>query len=330
LLGQNELLAAWTDPPGPNRIMIAGSAHFDGVVRGGLVNNALASACNMLLLNIACPTSYGGSDVQGFHVFPGSRAPLIAVLACLVLIVLAAMRQASFNPAMASVIAYLLAYFLVLKFMSEARFFLPLSFGCAALLFINRSALGDLLLDDRIIGDRRLWLTAAAVAVIGSDLVPGIYTNVGWDCRRSLFASAQAQVLTTPHTPTEAFLTELAAGYRKRCPPPGLPPVILGQHDKLNAPYLGVQQSHWFMTHEMNQRFYAADPSRRQGIARAVLALAYVDPEIPQRLLGDAQGNFTPCFTDGDHHVLCSEQLAPIGKDCAESLFPGRARTAHP
>jgi hypothetical protein len=196
---------------------------------------------------------------------------------------------------------------------------------------VNRAAFTGLLQDGPPVGRRGLVLTAAAVFVIGSDLVPGMYTNVSWWCQRSLFKPAVAQDLSAPRTPTEAFLMDLAQSYRRTCPPPGLPPVILGQHDKLNAPYLGVQQSHFFLTHEMNARFFAADPARRAGIPRAVLAFAYVDPDMPQKILGDAATHFSPCFSHGDEHVLCSDELAPAAKHCAESLFPGRKEmTAQP
>ena len=322
LLGQSEVLADLTDPPGPQRIMVKGGSHFDGPVRGGPLNNAIMSACNMWVANVVCPTAYNGSDVQGFHVFPSSRAPLFAVVLCLLLLIHVAMRGAPPGTTIASVAAFALAYYLLVDFMSEARYFLPLSFGFAVLLLINRTALAAIFFDVGMTPRHWLAITAIAVFLLGSDLVPGMYTNVSWDSRRSLFHAAERQDLAAPLTPVQAFLERRVGDYRRQCPPPGLPPVLLGEHGALQAPYLGAEQSHFFLTHQMNDRFYDADPSRRAALPKAVLAFTYVQPQAPAQILGSAVSGFAACFSDGEYHVLCSKDLAPAGPNCAESLFP--------
>ena len=325
LFGLNEVMAGITDPAGPRQVLASGATRYDGGVRGGVLNNAILSACNMALLNRVCPTAYQGSDNAGFHVFPASRAPLFAITIALTLLAATPRQRPLRIKLFVSIALYLLCWLATLKFLSEGRYFLPLSFGFGVLVLINREALEDLVIgaSGRAVAGAALLL-CAAVLMVGSDLAPSVFANVGWACERPLLGPVQAQPVLTPGTPVEKFVAGFVADYKRSCPPPGLPPVLLAEPDQLNSPYLGAEVISHYYGQDLNARFYAADPSCQGRLASAALVTVYKDPNWRTKMLGPAEKDFKQCFVSGDTTVLCSVLLRPAGEQCAQSLYPKR------
>ena len=313
VLGMNETLAAVTDPPGPRQVMTTGKTRYDAKVRGGILNNAVQSACNMWLLDGLCPVRYEGATEAGFNVFPASRAPLFALLFSAALL---SARTGRRLISFASVTVFALCYVGFLSFLSEGRYFLPLSLGLPILLLINPGPA------ERAIRAVPPWLALAiACWLIGSNLHPGVFTNNSWICTRDILAAPRIADLRQPETPVQTFLASTIERYKQVCPPPGLPPVILAENDKLNSPYLGAQRIFHVFTQPMIARFFAANPARQRAAANAVIAVVAESPGYPASALGPAQDDFVPCFDSGPLHVLCSRRLAPATTRCATSLY---------
>ncbi|PPQ30347.1 hypothetical protein [Rhodopila globiformis] len=324
ILGLSETLAAVTDPPGPNRILAPGKTVYDTTARGGVLSNALLSACNMIALDQVCPVTYRGDVSLGFHVFPASRAPLLAlVLAGAVLAGAWSNRRLRWRG-IASVAVFLGCYVGFLGFLTVGRYFLPLSLGFAILLLLAPEPAEAAVARLRLSWPGRLLGIGLGCWLIGSDLVTGTFTNVGWICRRDLTAAVQARDLRQPETPVQRFLADRVAAYKRSCPPPGLPPVILSEHDKLNSPYLGTQRIFHVYTQVMIGRFFAANPARQARAAHAIIAVVSQNPAYPASVLGPALADYVPCFHDGTLAVLCSTVLAPAGGQCATSLYEAR------
>lgn len=324
VLGLNETLSAVTDPPGTGAILAPGQTRYDGRPRGGILNNAAMSACNMLALNGLCTVRYEGSENAGFHIFPASRSPLLGVLFAAFLTGLALVRKEGRWIALGSAGAFVLSYAALLAFMSEGRYFLPVSFGFSVLLLLN---LRQAELAVRSIGSSARAQAAAAglgCLLIGSNLLPGVLSNVSWVCNRNLLRPPQEVDMRAPQNAMESFLAEQVDSYRRSCPPPGLPPVILSEHDVLNSPYLGTQRIFHGYTQEMISRFFAADRSRQDRAAEAIIAVVSRSPDYAPAVMGSSAGNFEPCFTEGDRRAWCSRVLAPAGNSCARSLYNGR------
>jgi hypothetical protein len=325
LLGLNETLATITDPPGPGQILVPGSTHYDGGIRGGIANHAALSACNMFMLGELCPTVYRGSDhEEGFKMFPASRAPLFAIVLAVALIAAFPRTFTDRVKLLGSVVLFVLCYWITLKYLSEGRYFLPLSFGFGVLLLVNRDVIGALLCRT----DRNVWwprvLAGSAVIMIGSDLIPGVFANAGWACQRSFAGPVQSQPVTAPSTPVETFVASYVARYKLSCPAPGLAPVLMAEPDKLNSPYLGAEVMSNYFAQEMNQRFYAVDPERQSRLATAALVVVYQHDDARTMMLGPAPRDFAQCFRSDDLTVLCSTILHPAGPACARSLVPSR------
>jgi hypothetical protein len=322
LLGLSETLASVTDPPGPGQIMLQGDNRYDADVRGGTASNAALSACNMFGLETICPTLHRNSDdAAGFHVFPASRAPLFAALFAAAIILESSLRRSRRLVALSSGALFLVCYIALLNFLSEGRYFLPLSFGFSLLLLMNPRQAEDIV---RALGtSRRGRLLAVGLGcwLVGSDLIPGTFANVSWTCRRDLLTTAQILDLRQPETPLQSFLVSYVDRYKRVCPPPGLPPVILAEPDTMNSPYLGAQRIFHLYTQRMIARFFAADPTRRLRAADAIIAVVSRSPDYDTAILGPAEADYTPCFHDDRLHVICSARLAPRGDHCAESLY---------
>jgi hypothetical protein len=329
LLGLNETLAAVTDPPGQHQIMVAGETRYDTPVRGGILNNAILSACNMAMLGEVCPTQYEASDNAGFHVFPASRAPLFALLFAASLLVGGSVYRTRRVAAFASVLVFLVCYLVLLSFMSEGRYFLPLSFGFSLLLLMNPAQAEDIVLSMGTSWQGRVLAVGLGCWLVGSNLIPGTFANVSWICKREVRTAARTVDLRHPETPLQVFLISYVDRYKRVCPPPGLPPVILSEHDKLNSPYLGAQRIFHVYTQQMIARFFAANPIRQARAAEAIIAVVSQSPGYATALLGPATRDYTPCFHDDKLQVLCSAVLAPLGTRCAASLYrPAQPATA--
>ena len=321
ILGLNETLATVTDPPGPNQVMAPGETRYDEKVRGGVLNNAALSACNMLALSDLCPTAYNGSDNLGFHIFPASRAPLFAVIFSVAVLAGACVYPKRRLRAAASVAVFLICYAGLLGFLSEGRYFLPVSFGFSVLLLMNLEQAEDTVL---AMGSSRIGQTFAVILgcfLIGSNLLPGTFTNSSWNCDRPVTTPVQERDVRSPETPLQSFLAAYTEKYKQTCPPPGLPPVILAQNDLLNSPYLGAQRIFHVYTQQMITRFFAANPARQTHAASAILAIVSQDPAYAEATLGPARTDFAPCFSDDKMKVMCSKLLAPAGTQCATSLY---------
>jgi hypothetical protein len=322
LLGLNETLASVTDPPGPHQIMVEGNNRYDAKVRGGIASNAALSACNMFALETICPTLYLGSDDSaGFHVFPASRAPLFAALFAVAVLVDFCFRRSRRIVALTSGTLFFVCCAALLNFLSEGRYFLPLSLGFSLLLLINQRQAEDIV---RAMGtSRRGRLLAVGFGcwLVGSDLIPGTFANVSWTCKRDMLTTAEIFDLRQPETPLQSFLASYVDRYKRVCPPPGLPPVILAEHETLNSPYLGAQRIFHLYTQRMIARFFAADPTRRLQAADAIIAVVSRSRDYDAAVLGPAEADYTPCFHDDQLHVICSTRLAPLGSHCAESLY---------
>ena len=316
VLGLNETLAAITDPPGPRQVMTTGATRYDVKVRGGVLNNAIQSACNMWLLDDLCPVRYDNATEAGFNVFPASRAPLFAILFSVAVLLGARLSRSRRLIGLASVTVFAVCYAGFLAFLSEDRYFLPLSLGFSILLLINHEQAGQAI---RAVAP---WLgVALGCWLIGSNLIPGTFTNASWICARDLLTTAIVTDLRQPQTPLQTFLAAYVERYKQVCPPPGLPPVILAENDKLNSPYLGAQRIFHVFTQPMIARFFAADPARQTAAATAIIAVVAETPGYPAAMLNQARDDFTPCFDQGLLHVLCSRRLAPAAPHCATSLY---------
>jgi hypothetical protein len=324
IMGLNETLAAVTDPAGPEQIMAAGKTRYDEKVRGGVLNNAIQSACNMTALNVFCSTQYHGGDNLGFHIFPTSRAPLFGVLFAAAILAGAVAHRSRRLTGIASVAVFLLCYAGLLSFLSEGRYFLPLSFGFSVLLLINPEQAEDAVL--AFGSSRRGVLLAVCFAcwLVGSSLIPGVFANVSWICKREIKSGVQEVDLRQPENPMQTFLASYVAKYKLACPPPGLPPVIVSEHNQLNSPYLGTQRVFHIYTQDMIARFFAANPTRQTRAADAIIAVVSGSPGYNAWLLGSAVKDYQPCFHDNNVQVMCSSLLAPAGTQCATSLYEPR------
>ncbi len=321
LLGLNETLAAVTDPPGPNQILAPGETRYDTKVRGGIMNNAVLSACNIWLLGTLCPTSYHDSDTGGFHVLPASRAPLFALAFVPVALLSGWIDHSRRTVMLASVATFLFGYIAWLAFFSEGRHFLPISFGFPVLLLMNRKSAETLVLAAGPSWAGRIVAVGLGCWCVGSDLVPGTFANLSWICKREILTMSRAVDLRQPETPLQRFLASYVDSYKRVCPPPGLPPVILAEHDVLNSPYLGTQRIFHIFTQQMIARFFAADPLRQRRAAEAIIAVVSRSTGYDTAVLGSAEGDFGPCFQDDGLQVVCSILLAPRGGHCAASLY---------
>ncbi|WP_158921457.1 hypothetical protein [Acidisphaera sp. S103] len=318
IFGMDEALATHTDPPGPNQILAAGENRYDTAVRGGIVNNARDSACNIWLLAALCSTGYKGVDTDGFHVFPASRAPLLALCFAAFVLVGGVPRPAG----VISVLLFVAGYAGFLAFLSQGRYFLPLSFCFPVLLLLNPERAEAVV---RSLGPSwpgRLVAVGLGCWFLGSDLLPGTFTNVSWICRRPPLAAATLADLRHPETPLQHFLVSYVDRYKATCPPPGLPPVILAEHDVLNSPYLGTQRIFHVFSQVMIQRFFAADRTRQDRAGQAIIAVVSRSPGYASSTLGTAEKDYTPCFHDDTLQVMCSNLLAPVTQRCATSLYP--------
>jgi hypothetical protein len=321
VLGLNETLAAVTDPVGPRQVMVSGGTRYDEMPRGGIINNGLASACNMFMLKHLCPTTYQGSENAGFHMFPASRSPLFALILCVFLLGSMFRSRKTDVAVIASVTAFIISYIGTLAFVAEARYFIQLSFCFPMMLVLHRQQLEGLLAP--FVGSvrSRFGLVAVGVFLTGANLVPGTFTNVGWMCRRDLLAAPRFTSFVGPQTDAQRFIATQVAEYRQRCPARGLPPVILSEHDVLNSPYIGAHRVHHIYTHEMLSRFFAANPQRQERAADAIVVVVSRSPRWIEGRLGSAAQDFRPCFQEGQTQLFCSTRLAPIGNSCAQSLY---------
>jgi hypothetical protein len=320
IMGLNESLATVTDPPGPNRVMAPGVTRYDEKVRGGLLNNALLSTCNIVLLDVVCPTEYHGNNSLGFHMFPASRAPLFGLLFAATILAAPPRRL----MAIASVAVFLACYAGLLAFLSEGRYFLPLSFGFSVLLMMNPEQAEEAVAPIVSLRHGPFLAVILGCWLVGSSLVPGTFANVSWICNRDINGDVHALDLRAPETPLQSFLASYVAQYKLTCPPPGLPPVILSEHDKLVSPYLGTQRIFHDYTQHMIARFFAANPTRQARAAEAIIAVVSQRPDYDASLLGAAEQDYRPCFHDDRLSVICSSLLAPAGTRCATSLYEPR------
>jgi len=324
ILGLNETMAGITDPPGPNRIMTPGTTRYDEKVRGGILNNAMLSACNMVALGIVCPTAYHGSDSLGFHVFPASRAPLFALVFAVAILLGACAHRTRRLVGFASVAVFLIGYAGLLAFLSEGRYFLPLSLGFSILLLLNPEQAEAAVFAMASGWRGNLLAVMLGCWLVGSSLVPGTFANVSWICKREVWSGVQTLDLRRPETPLQSFIASYIVQYKRTCPPPGLPPVILAEHGTLNSPYLGAQRIFHVYTQGMITRFFAANPVRQARASDAIIAVVSQTPGYDAAVLGPAQSDYRPCFHDDKLQVVCSIALAPAGTQCATSLYQVR------
>ncbi|HVY14516.1 MAG TPA: hypothetical protein VHB27_04770 [Rhodopila sp.] len=340
ILGMSEMLATVTDPPGPHRIMAVGIDRYDVRPRGGLVNNAIQSACNIWLLDAACSVRYKGNFEAGFSVFPASRAALLAAIFA----VAACLRRrnpvacpghdgaarssrlrglfdravqicggSGFGHRALTLAAFGVGYAGLLAIVSEGRYFLPLSLGFAILLLIEVKWAATFA--------RRPWALVLGCWLVGADLLPGTFTNASWICRRDITAAVDNPSLRGPRTPVQAFLATLTERYKQQCAPPGLPPVILAETDRMNGPYLGTQRIFHVFSQRMISGFLAADLTRQARMGDAVLAVVVEHPAYAASVLGPALADYRACYEADGMQVLCSNRLAPARRACAASLY---------
>ncbi|HET6605449.1 MAG TPA: hypothetical protein VFG62_02190, partial [Rhodopila sp.] len=241
-------------------------------------------------------------------VFPASRAALLAVLFG----VAACLRRRT-PCAVLALGGFAAGYAGLLAIVSEGRYFLPLSLGFPVMLLIDPPFAASMA--------RQPWALALGCWLIGADLLPGTFTNASWICRRDITAAVDNPPLIGPQTPVQSYLASLVDRYKQRCPPPGLPPVILAETDRMNSPYLGTQRIFHVFTQSMIHGFIAANPARQAGMGDAILAVVEEHTGYADQMLGAARANYRPCFDSDGQHVLCSMRLAPNGPDCAQSLY---------
>jgi hypothetical protein len=225
LLGLNETLAAVTDAPGQDQIMVPGETRYDTQVRGGVLNNAILSACNMAVLSEVCPTQYEGSDSAGFHVFPASRAPLFALLFVAALVVGGSTYRTRRVVGFASVLVFLACYLVLLAFMSEGRYFLPLSFGFSLLLLMNAAPAEDVVLSMGTSLQGRVLGVGLGCWLVGSNLIPGTFANVSWICKRDVGTVARARFFAANPTRQARAAEAIIAVVSQS---PGYAPALLG------------------------------------------------------------------------------------------------------
>jgi hypothetical protein len=323
IFGRTETLASWTDPPGPTEVLTPGTpggASFQPMPRGGLLNNFVLSTCNAFALDLFCPTAYQNVQHLGFHIFPSSRAFLVGILlacATLAVIVLTRVRSA---PALLGSLAFLIGYVAFLSMFAAGRFFVVPSFMLAGLAL----CVSQLWLDAWGSRPNRravIVLIALLSAIPAGDLLVGVFTNAGWTCTRNLFDRAGTYGLNRPRNDSEKFLVNLAAQYRKSCPPPGLSPTILvadRSRDQWLLPYLGMNVMY---DPDLLPRFFGVDASREKNIPLAMAAIIFHGTGQLRDLTDGQSSEFTECFKDKDTQIFCSSKLAPRGKQCAHSLY---------
>ena len=326
IFGRTETLAPWTDPPGPTAILAPGHVVFGTMPRGGFVNNIALSTCNAFALDLFCPTAYQGNENSGFHVFPSSRAFLVGVLLALTTIIAIVLAGPRIAAAAIGSLAFLVGYLGFLSMASVGRFFAVPSFMLAVLVLcvpkVWLMAWGSNITRGAVV-----LVVAILAAIPAGDLLAGTFANWGWNCRRNLSEPAAAYKLNRPQKrsrygpglASEKFLQDLAAQYRKSCPPPGLSPAILlyGSGDRWLLPYLGMHVA----DHQMLDRFLNGNASRERNIPLAIAAIIVDDASQLTQLIRSRSSEFTSCFSDEHTQIFCSNRLAPQGRECAHSLY---------
>ncbi len=338
IFGRTETLAAWTDPPGSSAVLSAGDTLFRMLPRGGFLNNLALSSCNAFSLDLFCDTTYQNEHTTGFHVFPSSRAFLLGVfLACATILASLIARNRSALAILAS-LAFLGGYLMFLSMATIGRFFVVPSWMLAVLvLCVSKIWLDKWFSLPRIIDTWSTKLKAiCAIAVVGllavvttGDLIAGTFTNHGWQCKRDVRKPALAYGLNSLRVNSrygrglavQRYLEDLAARYRKSCPPPGLSPTILlaGYGDSWILPYPGMHVA----SPAMLDRLLSVDAERESRLPRAVAAIVVEDTAQLDAHAHSQSSQFTQCFKNSDTQIFCSRQLAPLGDKCVRSIYEG-------
>lgn len=327
VLGLTDHLASLTDPPSPRQMLsadrVAGddAARYVEPPRGSLLRNARLAACNLFALDLACSIAEDGVPDHGFHVLPGSRAAVFALILAIGLICTpGATRRERAIAAVSGMACWVVAAGFLTAF-AQGRYFLTLGVLFGALILINAPLLERLLRaqDAR----RQRGAIAVALLLVAADLLPGVMANVGWDCRRGI-SSSVAHAGDSAAMPEDRFLAELASRYRASCGQRDLPPTIVAEIvDGRLPPYVGLNRVQPRITWPLNERLFLADPARRTAVPEAVIAIAYRSPEVAAAIAGPHQGAYETCFTREGLTILCSTSLAPRGTGCARSVVPG-------
>ena len=171
-------------------------------------------------------------------------------------------------PAVLGSLAFLIGYVAFLSMFTGGRFFVVPSFMLAVLVLCVSKLWLDAWGSHHLNRGAVILLVALLAAVPVGDLLTGTFINAGWNCKRELFKPAGTYRLNRPQNDSrygpgfaeEKFLQDLAARYRKSCPPPGLSPTILeaGGGDRWLLPYLGMEVA----DHVMLDRFFDVDANR--------------------------------------------------------------------
>jgi hypothetical protein len=321
IFGLTDTLASWTDPPGPTAVLAPGGAFFQPMPRGGLLNNLVLSTCNAFALDLFCPVEYQNSGDRGFHVFPSSRAFLVGILLVLTTIAVTVLTRIRSVPAVLGSLAFLIGYLAFLSMATAGRFFVVPSLMLAVLVLCVSKLWLNAWCSHPLKRGAVIPLIALLAAIPAGDLLTGTFANFGWNCTRNVFDRAGTYGINRPRNDAEEFLANLAAQYRKSCPPPGLSPTILvGDRSRWLLPYLGM---HVMYDPYSLPRFFAVDSNRERNIPLAMAAVV-VDGAKLRELTGGQSSEFTECFKDKDTQIFCSNKLAPRGRECAHSIYEGR------
>jgi hypothetical protein len=328
ILGRTETLASWTDPPGPTQVLASGAVFFQPMPRGGLLNNFVLSTCNAFALDLFCTTAYRGDENAGFNVAPSSRAFLVGILLACATLAVTVLTRVQSAPALLGSLAFLIGYVAFLSMFAAGRFFVVPSFMLAGLVLCVSRLWSNAWASPLKSVAAILLISLFAIVPIG-DLQAGTFINAGWNCKRNLFDRAGTYRLNRPqHDPRyghglaeEKFLQNLAARYRRICPPPGLSPTILetGGGDHWLLPYLGMEVADLSMI----ERFLNVDRNRTENVPLAALAIIVHDTAQLKQLTRAQSSEFTECFRNKDVQIFCSNRLAPRGRECTRSLYEG-------
>jgi hypothetical protein len=285
ITGVTEALSTLTDPEG--RVMAKPTNDpFEALIPGSYRERYLNTFIHVITLDRwIAPSEFG------FHIIPTSR--LMAIAAVLAILVLAFARLRRDRMLLLCFATWLLCAFGLLKFVSQGRHLLPLSFGAA---LVIAYLVGRLVQDASGAAYRKtgsLFCLAIGFVALGDQLV-GSFINNGWQCRRNLVTGVVMNDFDRPTTPLERRLAVIAAKYRVTAAQHDVVPTILCENTVDRMRYVGAHYVYAYMSLDLTLRHLAAHPDHVSSLPTSLLAVCFTSPQFPERVLPpDARKEFT-------------------------------------
>jgi hypothetical protein len=275
LTGVTETLSSVTDPEG--RILARQESDpYASLVPQGFRERYVNTFVHVLTLD-----RWIQPGEFGFHIIPSSRLPAIAAVLCILLPLFPSFRRD--RALMLALAAWAIGAFVMLRFVAQGRYLVPLSFGAAlivAYLAARVAPASDAYGRKAAVG----FALAIGFVAIGDQLV-GSFINNGWECRRSFRAPVVKNNYDAPETALERRLADIAAKYRAKSARRDVVPTILCENTVDRARYPGTHYLFAYVSFELNRRHLAARPDHEKLLPTSVLALCYTDPGFPEQLL---------------------------------------------